>query len=308
MNNAKIGQETSGLVSLSNPTPYKGSKARFRVFPKLPAELRLLIWNFAVPDPRDIDGVMLYLTNFDLSNPKAIIPTPREMKNFCAGTSLRAKSTRIWWAEMCASWQYVLSLLHSCHDARSATLKKFRLSYDSTIEGEDQALWCDNDTIYFPSSGGPRYGSVLTSWLGVLEGWDKKISLPGPHFSSLKHLALDFMPEFQMSPDAVNEVLDLWLKKFPSLESFTLLFDPEKFGRKERLVLFEAGDGPLTESYREGRGEIVKRISGYQEKDIVTKAGLKLFENGPPRVDCTVLIGLKKRRAKAARAPRGWWD
>jgi hypothetical protein len=117
------------------------------------------------------------------------------------------------------------------------------------------------------------------------------------------------MAEFQMSPDAVNGVLDLWLKKFPSLESFTLLFDPEKFGRKERLVLFEAGnDGPLTQSYREGRGEIVKRIPGYLEKDVVTKAGLKLFESGPPRIDCTVLIGLKKRRAKAARARRGWWD
>jgi hypothetical protein len=303
LNINKNEQETFGLVHSSDPTIYRGSKVRFCGFPKLPRELKLLIWKWAVPDPRDIDGVMLFITNFDFSNPRAVIPAPHEMKIFCAGPGLRAESIRIWWTEMCVSWYPVLSLLHTCRDARSATLEKFRLPYESIIEGEDQAPWSDSDTIYFPSSGGQRYDTMLTFWLGVLEGWPKT-NLPWTHFSSLKHLALDSTPEFKMSLDGVNDVLDPWLKKFSSLESFSLLFDPNRFGRKQRLVLFEAGDGPLTESYRGGRGEVVKRIPDYSEKDIVTNSGLKLFESGPPPVDCTVLIGLKQRRKKAG-ARRG---
>lgn len=48
-------------------------------FPRLPKELRLMVWEYAVPDTRTIPGAMVFITDGNLTSDRAIIPSPKEL-------------------------------------------------------------------------------------------------------------------------------------------------------------------------------------------------------------------------------------
>jgi hypothetical protein len=50
----------------------QGDNSVFSKFPELPREIRDLVWDFAVPDPRDIPDSILVYVNFVLNKPRAI--------------------------------------------------------------------------------------------------------------------------------------------------------------------------------------------------------------------------------------------
>ena len=162
----------------------------FTKFPQLPAELRVMIWEYAVPSPRDIPGAIMFITDFDLSNPRAILPSPHEITLIYTEMVSEGLLDDPWeddederdWALvpgtrghfdvanfMVRSWQNILSLLQTCHEARNTTRGTFQLACDPSIGEEFSTAWWDDEAIiYFPTNEGDCRKLATLHWLALL--------------------------------------------------------------------------------------------------------------------------------------------
>jgi hypothetical protein len=86
-----------------------------------------MIWKYTVPDPRSIRGVILFLINYDLSSPRAIMPSIRQLKAAFEDVNYHAfqrdKYDLKFWDmhddRLSGIWSPILSLMHTCPLSRS---------------------------------------------------------------------------------------------------------------------------------------------------------------------------------------------
>jgi hypothetical protein len=62
---------------------FEHARVPFKQFARLPAEIQLMVWKYAVPDPRDILDAFVIIVNFNLNSPRAILPSPKELQEIC---------------------------------------------------------------------------------------------------------------------------------------------------------------------------------------------------------------------------------
>jgi len=187
--------------------------AHFHLFPNLPPELRLQIWELALPRSRVLK---VSVDIFDASKIALLGP-----------------------------YSPIPSILHICHESRSLALSKLRLGFGpspylsspsipvSGFSGENNNEFYWNpelDTIYFPPSASWTNGN-LSSYLSL----STSSSLPKNYINAgiapiTKHLALPLnlwlMDALYFSDNPCNRWMLPWLSQFPCLETLTLLIEP----------------------------------------------------------------------------------
>lgn len=223
-----------------------------RTFPKfseLPNEIKLQIWQHAIPDPRSIRGAICLILDFTLGKPRAILPSIQELKESYVtlhdpdleGADGELENTfRRWdmyeyeehfmWRSdddtMAESRQPVLTLLHTCRTSRLATMERYRLDIGSIIEEENQPWWVpEEDMVLVPMGDCDEY-HVSIHWMF------RQRNQCLPVFKTLQHVAFvadrSLVAHILPSPGNKHpwQVDQWWLNNFPALESFTLLADP----------------------------------------------------------------------------------
>ncbi|KAG4431772.1 hypothetical protein IFR05_012748 [Cadophora sp. M221] len=273
----------------------------FSKFPELPREIQLQIWQHAVPDSASILGVVRIILDFDLSKPRALLPSIREFKesyrtmiysvydsyeeneDIDDDDFYQTEETMIWSpasTSMARSRLPIFSLLHTCRMARLATLERYRLAMGSGIEGENQPWWVPEEDMVIFAGSGFRERLTWVHWL--FRSRDE----PLPVFESLQHFALAherMMADYLISrPSRWREWSPRgeWLLNFPSLESFTLLLDPVYvLDRQAGRVLLHEPEQQSVESFGGVRpAEIEKRLTSAFEKDIPEDREVPLVE------------------------------
>lgn len=160
------------------------SKPKFTLFPKLPAEIRLMIWKAALPGPRLVD------VNFQF-----------EDSEFAFGSNLAS----------CASPTPPPTLLSVCHESRTEALKHYSLCF--AVGSEEVGVFCDLkiDTLFI---------SCCYPVDDILSCLNLSGSLAGPAFQGLQHLAVGLHPGMRY----VDPVDHLFLmEQLRGLETFTFV-------------------------------------------------------------------------------------
>ncbi|KAH6701380.1 hypothetical protein BKA61DRAFT_582456 [Leptodontidium sp. MPI-SDFR-AT-0119] len=266
-------------------------------FPELPMEIQLQIWQHAVPEIGSVLGVIRIILDFDLSKPRAILPSIREFKesyrsiNYpgydpdedseeiydndddnCSGTEefaiWRSSNTTV-----AASRRPVFALLHTCRTARLATLERYRLAIGSGVEGENKPWWVPKEDMVIFASSGYRERLTWVHWL--FRSRDE----PLPVFESLEHLALANernMDDYLIPATLYGELL----LNFPALESFTLLLDPVfVLDRQAGRVLLHEPEQTSVVAFGGFRpAEIEKRVTSAFEEEIPEDREVPLVE------------------------------
>ncbi|KAK0102213.1 hypothetical protein ONS95_005838 [Cadophora gregata] len=247
--------ESSQTLTLPTPT--------FPQFPLLPREIQFKIWQHAIPDPRSILGVVRLLLDFDLSKPRAILPSIREFKAAYRtmhfpftdeGGELddefyESKEAAIWRpsnADMATSRREVLNLMHACRMARLATLERYRLAVGSEIEEENKPWWDPEDDMVLFIGPDHRERSTILHWL--FSSRDE----PLPVFETLQHVAVtcDFTLHGYLVSPFYSDVVHLEedsLDNLPELQSFTMFIDPASVLERSwgKVLLYEALQKPV---------------------------------------------------------------
>jgi hypothetical protein len=166
----------------TQPHTWKGRK-RFHQFSRFSVEIRMQIWKFATPDPRDVDGgTVIFHLDFDLSNAKAILLSPKEILSKWDVIShiphmwnqhrrdrfehdwrarLRQLEKAFWSCpcKLCTAlpyefscwsipFEYVLDLMHTCREARTAARTVYALTVMSALPN-DFLPWKPDNILYF---------------------------------------------------------------------------------------------------------------------------------------------------------------
>jgi len=222
-------------------------------FPQFPAEIRAMIWKFAIPDPREVLGAITFITNYDLSSARAILPSPRDLN--AVYRIIRALNhTRSFGDEwgigkgqteqdkvnsLVLSWDGLIALLHTSHEARIAVQHRFHLDCRSTIPGKRERWWDENDELYFPGFRSQGRQKVTREWLSLSR---KDRSPRSSQMPTIRNLALPlntylmqrldvdfralmggFNPYLRAREPKDGDLMDSWLENFPHLASLTLL-------------------------------------------------------------------------------------
>jgi hypothetical protein len=285
-------------------------KKQFTKFSLLPQEIRLLIWKYALPEPREFatnHGGILVIVNFELARPRVIIPSPRDI--FFLLDFYGEEHTV---EEMVFEWQIrVFNMLHACQESRVVALEKYRLDIKSIIPEENIPWWDQDDVVYFPTDA--RIGDTARlQWMSE--------NRPGRlhYLPSINHIAMEASHSAMealgfLVADALGNVPEGfetplhnylgsgwhfdWPTNFPSLKTMCLMFDPGEVGRREKgtLRLYAPHD------------VLVKDI-GLKPSQIEERAALRLYEASQmdypdgdtriwdwsvPRVECSVMCWKK---------------
>lgn len=203
----------------------------FPKFPALPVELQTRVWQFALPDPRSIPHVVVMIINFDLSRPKALIPSTKDLEQCRAFVNASDE-----WMEFLPgieirrvrgsnSRSHVLHLMQVSHQARKVACATYRLDIGSIIPEENTSFWHDDeDLVYFHWADTKESEPEAMLYYLTQGGF-----LPVSGFDRLKHVAfrLDYSLYDYISEDdeLIAEDASLW-KPFPSMKSLTILLDP----------------------------------------------------------------------------------
>ncbi len=247
---------------LDSPIPPRNKT--FSRFPELPTELKLAIWRNAIPNPREIQSALCFVTSapdssLDLAAPRAILPSIKELRE----ASDYIKEHAVW--PPCSFWeQYpgkyydgdnltaerlrVMSLFHTYRDSRNEILKIFFLNIESTVQPENAPGFDPADIVCFlPVRSNrwlrDRYCGDLRSrnyiqpepyWRDdylteVMEYWLLQLhQKPLPQLSGIQQMA------FLITANAVESLATQddnffggeWFKTFPALQYIHILYDP----------------------------------------------------------------------------------
>jgi len=137
----------------------------FTKFARLLAENLLMIWKYAVPDPREVANAITIIINFDLQNPQAILPIAKELRKLHESRRRRSLTEESELMNV-PTWSMVhspvLHLLHTCHDARSAVLDTFCLDTDVVSDVWNDHLWDSETDVLLQSRRACYNQSLLT--------------------------------------------------------------------------------------------------------------------------------------------------
>jgi hypothetical protein len=225
----------------------------FTNFGNLPTEIQLMVWKYAVPNPRRIPEAILAFVNFDLENPRAILPPRRDFINMYNRNLIPPEVH-----EPSTEWDVnarteVIYLLHTCRNSRAAAGHIFCLDMDSTEDDWNTDLWDPaTDTIYLPC--------FLFSWpnFRFIRWLSTRRERPSQALKSVRHVALyldnELMNAMRRIPalhaDPTQSWDDwgvYWLDNLPSLQTLNLCVDPMGFTKRTEgsLVPYESQDVPI---------------------------------------------------------------
>jgi len=192
------------------------------------------VWDFAVPDPRDIPDSILVYVNFDLNKPRAILPMNQLVEDLYR--HLRNENNKIlehglqpipraWDLTLCKT---VATLLHTSKKSRARTSQHFSLDLRPPIAAWNTTLWdLTTDMLYLP---GLACGDDLCffCWL-----YGEERDQPHPGLNFITHIALKATLEtMQAFPCCrYNGRPGRWLKQFHALQQLTLCMDPEEYSK-----------------------------------------------------------------------------
>jgi hypothetical protein len=212
----------------------------FPQFPNLPTELQTKIWEYATPNPRDVPDAILVFVNFDLSRPRAILPSPEyvtrlyddiEMEHFETAEDDPTLSVPVWDLTLRGD---VGSLLHACHHSRVTAGQVFSLDLEESVENWNPKLWDPvNDTLYLKGLASSRRDNVFLWWLS-----DSR-KRPYIGFISVEHIALKLdtllatwlLPEADIPSEYEHFGGNNWLDNLPSMQTINLCIDPLHFSK-----------------------------------------------------------------------------
>jgi hypothetical protein len=172
----------SKLPAFTTPGP------RFTLFPKLPAELRLMIWKAALPGPRLVE------VNFGFKN-----------NEFCFGSELAS----------CTSPTAPPAILGACGESRTEALKYYGLCFAMRDGQANISFDLEVDTLFITCEDLIH----LLSSLNVVGG------LRLPSFQGLRHLALRLYGD-DLNVDPMDYLF--LMQDLLGLETFTLVLHGRK--------------------------------------------------------------------------------
>ena len=271
----------------------------FPQFPDLPTEIRTKIWEYATPHPRDVPDAILVFVNFDLSRPRAILPSPEyltglfdkiEIQFFESEEDLPSPSFPVWDLTLRAD---VISLLHVCHHSRVTIGQLFSLDLEESVEAWNTQLWDPvNDTLYLTGLANPDGDDVFLQWLS-----DSR-QRPYMGFISVEHIALkldtasakwllleaDGLPEYELFGNR-------WLDNLPSLQTFNLCIDPRQFSKYEygQADPYPPLDVPVMRLNQFTPSQIQKQVANSLKERIEDDEGSPRPARKVPMVEVSVL-------------------
>lgn len=281
-----------------------------KTFSDLPKELQLLVWKYALPDPHSIPGAIILFVDFNLSQPRAILPSITEYKD-----AYRRASTRYNEVHQDDSddededpWDFdnsvmanhrvpIIRLMQTCKASRTVALEVFRLDLASSISEEQIQWWIpQDDMVFFAQPDSYKEDRAMLYWLS------QRREVKESNLSSLQHIAFRLDDNIATALDPITyrgEMVlyteDGWLQNFPNLQSLSFFIDPVmalQSGVREhqgKIILHEPEDvivhrqGSLTPS------EISKRVTENFEQLAKRKKGTEA-----PLVECFV-VGVKRK-------------
>lgn len=198
---------------------------------------------------------------------------------------------------MAESQRPILSLMHTCHTSRLATMKTYRLDIGSRIEEENKPWWIpEEDMVILPQREDMEQYFTTVLWLSAC----REDALPA--LESLQHLALvvngHVIEKFSLSngddPDD-----NPWLFNFPNLRSLTFLVDPGNIfaARQGNVLLYESNDVPIQFAGGLRPSAIVRQV---------TRLFLEAFEEAledDEEVPLIELFVVGRRKMKHSRIP-----
>jgi hypothetical protein len=233
---AESDQASEGKIN-TIPTIRSTTPRDFHLFPKLPAELRLMIWAAALPGPRLVD-VKFHFTD--------------------EGSRFGSLPMR------CTSRTPPPAILGVCSESREEALKKYSLCF---------TMWGGEATIYFDVEVDNLFITCnepmdLLSSLHIVGG------LAIPSFQGLRHLTLALCPDMQ---DVDPKDIRFLVEHLQGLETFTLVphenHDCCVAWRDVGLRELETAEEP--EGYRTGFDSVMNNealwMPGYWRKAPVLK-------------------------------------
>jgi hypothetical protein len=297
------------------------------------------IWKCATPDPRDVDGgTVIFHLDFDLSNAKAILLSPTEIlskwdiishvpwlwnhhrkqhfandwrarlrkleEKYCACPCRLCTAPPRAFARWSIPFEYILDLMHTCHEARTAARAVYALTVMSTL-ANDLLPWNPDDILYFA----PTHHWILMMYflnrpwtaLNPLSDHIRRISIHLVNeadtgyitsFVSGGHSGIRYNPDRVRDNNIIQKSL---LENLHGIQSINGVLDPGRVNvrRTGSLVLYDLMDVP------------VHRVRNLRPLEIVQTIGseLALHANSgiPPRevieFELSVL-GWKKPRTK----------
>lgn len=285
------------------------------MFSQLPKEIRLQIWKYAIPNPRetasDLGGILV-IVNFELARPRVIVPAPQDspfVLDFDGEEHDMETTISAWKSKL-------FNILHACHESRTAALEDYRLDLKSVIAEESIPWWDEDDVVYFPKDAEVGDTARL-QWMSRKRP-GRLHYLPSIHHLALEatHSVIEALGYLDMYNR--NEMADIeaivpphqpepewnfaWPVNFPALESLSLMFDPGEVGRRENgsVELYAVED------------VMVRNLGHLKPSQIEERAARRLVEfsqleepNGDPRqydwmpeVECSVMCW---KRPKARR-------
>ncbi|KAF4629306.1 hypothetical protein G7Y89_g8835 [Cudoniella acicularis] len=301
----------------------------FHKFADLPAEIRIAIWQYTLPDPYHRLGAIIAFINFDLERPRAILPSAREYRHTCGFSTGLASSVststilfmRLYRDEYGDSESLspqsemdggfyeqplddgsigygraeVLSLMHTCAESRSTIQEVYVLDCPSILPTKVMP-WMENDTVYLTKHG----NYPLLQWI---ESTPQNPDI----LASIYYLALDVdvsllkelsihLPNVAFDRD--NDLRDdrsnpAFFKNFPCLKSLDLLIDPVNaaYRMTGRLVLYAPIETPVGKLRHAKPSEVEKAFRA----KLAAIHEVDAFSNGLPVVECAVVCWKKPK-------------
>jgi hypothetical protein len=249
------------------------------MFAKLPTEIQLMIWKFAIPDARDVSNAILVIVNHDLNDVKAILPKPKEYKQIYSDMFARTAQSIAMEGEHLeldpddyrwnVSKHMVFSMLQTCHNSRAAALKTFCLDVAPiNTKAMQKFPWSAEDRLYFPCLGYSFERRMALQWLS------RSRETPSPSLAAVHHIALPLERILLQSLGITRVFLGRnpgrnqwdngWFTNMPNLKSFGLYLDPGDVSEKDQgtLCLYEPEDVPMLHCSRYKPSEAEKAVQG----------------------------------------------
>lgn len=307
----------------------------FPQFARLPLEIQLMVWKYAVPDARDVSNAILVIVNHNLGDVKAILPKPKEYKQIYSDIFARTlEGIRREGGEEGGEaeleldpddyrWNVkkhlVFSLMQTCHDSRVEVLKKVCLDVEPVSNKAARKLpWSADDSLYFPCLGYSFERRMALKWLSRsrardsegVEGEQGEREKGPPSLVGIKHLALPLerillqalgitRPFLGRNPGR-NQWDNAWFKNMPGLESLELYLDPGDVSEKDQgeLRLYEPEEVPIFHCARYTPSEAVKAVQDKLKELTLERddrQGLLGMGKDVPSVDISVLCWKKPK-------------
>jgi 2EXR family len=194
------------IASVAVANTASDASREFALFPKLPPELRDMVWKFMLPDPRILNLLCHRPTHTD-QEPILFSHDPVSKAN------INVVAT---------------PLLHTCSRSRQIALGRYERAFDGLL----------NHPIYFDWERDTVYMKLKTSFAAFTGGWRRLVSTPTlPQDvevmrAKIQHMAIHRIPLFYLDREDMVE----FLYGFPKLSVVTWVWPPlEGWGSGEVL-------------------------------------------------------------------------